>query len=326
MWLQTRMYLLMAVMFGILYGVIVAVGTYMGKGSAIIYLVMGLLIVGFQYLISPAIVGWSMRIRWVTASEEPELYQMVSELAQKAGLPMPKIGISEIAMPNAFAFGRSQHDSRVCVTRGVLSILSPEELKAVLGHEMSHVKHRDMAIITVLSVIPMILYWIAWTTMWGGALGGNRDSKNGAGGSWAALIGIGAFLLYFITNLLVLYGSRIREYYADKGSVDLGNRPHQLASALYKLVASDSRFKGSQELKRAASMKAFFLNDPSQAWNEVREISQIDENRDGKIGEDDLMLLRQKKVRLGFGQKLLEIFMTHPNTLKRIQVLSSYTA
>jgi heat shock protein HtpX len=324
MWLQTRMYILTAVMFAILYGVIVGIGAYMGKGSAIIYLIMGLVIIGFQYLISPAIVGWSMRIRWVTASEEPELHQMVSELSQKAGLPMPKIGISEIAMPNAFAFGRSQRDSRVCVTRGILSILSPDELKAVLGHEMSHIKHRDMAIITLLSVIPMILYWVAWTTMWGGALGGNRDSKD-SGGGWAALIGIAAFLLYFITNLLVLYGSRIREYYADKGSVDLGNQPHQLATALYKLVASDSRYRGTKELKRAESMKAFFLNDPSQAWNEVREISQFDENRDGKISYDELMSLRQKQVRLGFGQKLVEVFMTHPNTLKRIQVLASYT-
>jgi heat shock protein HtpX len=325
MWLQTRMYLLTAVMFAILYGVIVGVGYYMDRGSALIYLILGFVIVGFQYLISPAIVSWSMRIRWVTASEEPELHQMVADLAQKAGLPMPKVGISEIAMPNAFAFGRSQKDSRVCVTRGILSILSPEELKAVLGHEMSHIKHRDMAIITLLSVIPMILYWIAWTTMWGGALGGNRDSKN-SGGGWAALIGIAAFLLYFITNLLVLYGSRIREYYADKGSVDLGSQPHHLATALYKLVASDSRYKGTQELKRAERMKAFFLNDPSQAWYEVRELSQIDENRDGKISADELMMLRQKRVRLGFGHKLAEIFMTHPNTLKRIQELASYTA
>jgi heat shock protein HtpX len=323
MWLQTRMYLLIAVMFGILYGVIVAIGYMMGKGTALTYLILGLAIIGFQYLISPAIVGWSMRIRWVTALEEPELHKMVSELAQKGGLPMPKIGISEIALPNAFAFGRSQRDSRVCVTRGILSILSDEELKAVLGHEMSHIKHRDMAIITLLSVIPMILYWVAWTTMWGGALGGNRDSKD-SGGSWGIIIGIAAFLLYFITNLLVLYGSRIREYYADKGSVELGSRPHHLASALYKLVTTDSRYKGTQELKRTESMKAFFLNDPAQAWNEVREITQIDENRDGKISADELMSLRQKQVRLGFGHKMAEVFMTHPNTLKRLQVLASY--
>ncbi len=324
MWLQTRMYLLIAVMFGILYGVIVGIGTLMGVGSALTYVIMAFVIIGLQYLISPAIVGWTMRIRWVNAPEEPELHRMVSELSQKAGLPMPKVGISEIAIPNAFAFGRSQRDGRICVTRGILSILSPDELKAVLGHEMSHIKHRDMAIITLLSAIPMILYWVAWTTMWGGAFGGSRDSRNG-GGSYTVLIGIAAFLLYFITNLLVLYGSRIREYYADKGSIDLGNRPHQLASALYKLVSTDARFKGRAEMKRVEGMKAFFLNDPSQAWNEVRELSQIDENQDGKISQDELMALRQKRIRLGFGDKLMEIFTTHPNTLKRIHTLSTYS-
>jgi heat shock protein HtpX len=248
---------------------------------------------------------------------------MVSELSQKAGLPMPKVGISEIAIPNAFAFGRSQKDGRVCVTRGILSILNPAELRAVIGHEMSHIKHRDMAVITVLSAIPMILYWVAWSFMWGGMLGGNR-SKNNNGGSYGILIGIVAFMLYFVTNLLVLYGSRIREYYADKGSVELGNQPHQLASALYRLVATDANQKKNPDMKRVEGMKAFFLNDPAQAWNEVREISQIDENGDGRISQDDLLNLRQKKIHVGFGGKLLEIFTTHPNTLKRIQVLSTY--
>ena len=180
-----------------------------------------------------------------------------------------------------------------------------------------------MAIITLLSAIPMILYWVAWSTMWGGALGGNRDSKNG-GGNYTLLIGIAAFLLYFITNLLVLYGSRIREYYADKGSVDLGNMPNQLASALYKLVSTDASFKGREEMKRVQGMKAFFMNDPSQAWNEVRELSQIDENRDGKISQDELMALRQKNIRLSFGDKMMELFTTHPNTLKRIHTLATY--
>jgi heat shock protein HtpX len=317
------MYLLIAVLFGILYGALVLIGSAMGWGGALVYVVLALAIMGVQYLISPALVGWTMKIRWVTEVEEPELYRMVSELSQKAGLPMPKVGISEIAIPNAFAFGRSQKDGRVCVTRGILSILNPAELRAVIGHEMSHIKHRDMAVITVLSAIPMILYWVAWSFMWGGMLGGNR-SKNNNGGSYGILIGIVAFMLYFVTNLLVLYGSRIREYYADKGSVELGNQPHQLASALYRLVATDANQKKNPDMKRVEGMKAFFLNDPAQAWNEVREISQIDENGDGRISQDDLLNLRQKKIHVGFGGKLLEIFTTHPNTLKRIQVLSTY--
>jgi heat shock protein HtpX len=323
MWLQARMYLLIALMFGILYGVLVALGTWMGWGGTMTYIFMAVVILGLQYLISPALVGLTMKVRWVSENEEPALHRMITELAEKAHLPKPKVGISELSLPNAFAFGRSQKDGRICVTRGILSLLNQEELKAVLGHEMAHIKHRDMAIITLLSAIPMILYWVAWSTMWGGMLGGRRDGENN-NGSYTIVIGIVAFILYFVTNLLVLYGSRIREYYADKGSIELGNQPHQMASALYKLVSGDARFKGREEMKRVEGMKAFFLNNPSQSWNEIREIAQIDINRDGKIGQEDLLALRKKKIRLGFGEKMMEMFTTHPNTLKRIHTLSSY--
>lgn len=316
MWLQTRLFLLVAVLFATLYGVIVGVGTWMGAGNAAAYIVLAFVFLGIQYLIGPAIVGWTMGIKWVSDKEAPELHQIVAELAESAHLPKPRIGISQLAIPNAFAFGRTQRDGRICVTRGILNILNYGELKAVLGHEMAHIKHRDMAIITLISVIPMILYWIALSLMWGGA--GNRRQ-----GSYAVLIGFGAFFLYFLTNLLVLYGSRIREYYADLGSVRLGNAPHQLATALYKLVYGNARFNGTQELKQAERVRAFFVNDPARAWYEVRELAQVDRDMSGTIGYEELAALRQKTVRLGAADKLMELFTTHPNMLKRIQHLST---
>lgn len=321
MWLQTRMFLLVALLFGILYGVIVGIGTLMGAGSAVSYLVLAFVFLGIQYLIGPYLVGWTMRVKWVSAKEAPELHQMVAELAENAHLPKPRVGISQLAIPNAFAFGRTRRDGRICVTQGILNILSRDELKAVLGHEMSHIKHRDMAVITLLSAIPLILYWLAWSLMWGGAAGNRRQ-----GGNYAALIGLGAFLLYFITNLLVLYGSRIREYYADYGSVRLGSMPHHLATALYKLVYGDARFRGKEELKRVEGLRAFFVNDPARAWYEVKELSQLDRDMSGTIDYDELMQLRQKQVRLGTAEKLMELFTTHPNMLKRIKHLSSLSA
>ena len=320
MWLQTRMFLLVAVMFGILYGVITGMGVWMGAGSAWLYIILAFGFLGIQYLISPAIVGWTMKIKWVSEKEEPELHRMVAELAREAHLPKPKVGISQLAIPNAFAFGRTRRDGRVCVTRGILKLLSRDELKAVLGHEISHIKHRDMVIITLLSAIPLMLYWLAWGMMWGGIFGGRRQ-----GGGYAALIGLGAFLLYFITNLLVLYGSRIREYYADLGSVRLGNTPHHLATALYKLVYGNARLRNSQELKRVEGVKAFFVNDPSRAWYEIKELSQIDQDMSGTINYNELMALRQKEVKLGTSHKLMELFTTHPNMLKRIKHLSTLT-
>ncbi|MBI2979761.1 MAG: M48 family metalloprotease [Chloroflexi bacterium] len=320
MWLQTRMFLLVAILFAILYGVIVAVGSWMGVGSALSYVILAVVFLGFQYLIGPTLVGWTMRIKWVSEREAPELHQMVTELAEKAGLPKPRVGISQMSIPNAFAFGRTQRDGRVCVTRGIMNILTRDELKAVLGHEMSHIKHRDMAIITLISVIPMIMYWLAYSLMWGGAYGGRRQ-----GGNYAALLGFAAFLLYFLTNLLVLYGSRIREYYADLGSVRLGNVPHHMATALYKLVYGNARFKDSRELKQAESIRAFFVNDPARAWYEVRELSQVDRDMSGTIDFDELAELRQKEVRLGATDKMMELFTTHPNMLKRIKHLSTLT-
>lgn len=321
MWLQTRMYLLVAVLFGILYGVIVGIGTWMGAGNAISYIILAFIFLAFQYLIGPSIVGWIMKVRWVTEKEAPELHRMVADLAEKANLPKPKVGISQLSIPNAFAFGRTQRDGRVCVTQGIINLLSKDELKAVLGHELSHIKHRDMAIITLLSAIPLIMYWIAWGLMWRGALGGNRRE----GGNYAALIGMGAFILYFFTNLLVLYGSRIREYYADKGSVELGNKPHYLASALYKLVYGNARYRGREELKRVEGVKAFFVNDPSRAWIEIKELTQLDRDMSGSIDANELMELRGKRVRVSSADTMMEFFTTHPNTLKRIKHLSTLT-
>jgi heat shock protein HtpX len=321
MWLQTRMWLLIALMFGILYGVITGLGVWAsGTGFSYIYIVLAFVFLGFQYLIGPSIVGWTMRIKYVSEKEEPDLHRMVGELAAGANIPKPKVGISQLNMPNAFAFGRTRGDGRVCVTRGILNLLSRDELKAVLGHEISHIKHRDMAIITVLSAIPLILYWIAFSFMFRGMFGGG--SRQGSGG-YAALIGLGAMILYFITNLLVLYGSRIREYYADLGSVKLGCRPHHLATALYKLAYGDARYRNTEELKRVEGVKAFFVNDPSRAWYEINELKQVDTDMSGTIDFDELLVLREKKVRLRTGDKLMELFTTHPNMLKRIKHLST---
>ena len=318
MGLNGRLFLLIALLFGILYGVIIGIGTLTGYGSAVFYIIIACAILGIQYLVSPAIVSRVMKIKWVSEKEEPELHRMVAELAKQAHVPKPKVGISQLAIPNACAFGRTQRDGRVCVTRGLLNLLSKDELKAVLGHEISHVKHRDMVIITLLSAVPLVMYWIAWSLMWGGAAGGRRQ-----GGGYAALIGLGAFGLYFLTNLLVLYGSRIREYYADLGSVRLGNMPHHLASALYKLVYGNARLRNSQELKRVEGVRAFFVNDPSRAWYEIKELSEVDRDMSGTIDYDELMELRQKEVRLSTTRKLMELFSSHPNTLKRVKHLST---
>lgn len=322
MGLQTKMWLLVALMFGILYGVITGIGSYLGVGNIFFYILLAALFIGIQYLIGPALVGAMMRIRWVSKEQEPELHRVVEELAVKASIPKPKVGVSQLSLPNAFAFGRSLKDGRVCVTQGIRKLLSKDELQAVLGHEISHLKHRDMMIITLLSVIPLIFYWLAWSLMWGGMFGRRRG-----GGGYAALVGLVAFLLYFLTNLLVLYGSRIREYYADEGSVRVGNPPHHLASALYKLVYGAAQLRKSprakQELQKVQAIRAFFLNDVARAHQEIQELKEIDRDLSGTIDQSELSALRAKGIKLSGVERMMELFTTHPNMLKRIKRLAS---
>jgi len=310
------MWLLLTLLFAIIYALVSFISYYMGITDFSFYLIISLLMMFVQYMLGPKIVEWTMRVRYINRQEFPRLFSMIETLSVKAHIPMPKIGIAQIAIPNAFAFGRSLRDGRICVTEGILKLLSEDELRAVLGHEISHIKNRDVLTITILSVIPMIMYRIAWNFLF---YGRRRSSREGN----AALVGLVAFLFYFITNLLVLYASRIREYFADKGSVLLGNSPHNLASSLYKLAYGSARMD-KEDLRETEGLKAFFVNDPSRALNEVKLLSSLDLDKDGSISAAELDILRNKCVRVGFADKLLEILSTHPNMLKRIKRLSSY--
>ena len=318
LWLKLRMWFLVAALFGIVYAVIVVIGSYLGITNFYFYLILSLAMMLIQYMIGPKIVEWTMRVKYVKRQEYPRLYQMVESLAMRAEIPVPRIGVAQIELPNAFAFGRSAKDGRVCVTEGILQLLNENELKAVLGHELTHLKNRDVLTITLLSVIPMIMYRIAWQFLF---YGRRRDER----GPNTAIIGLVAFLFYFITNLLVLYASRIREYFADRGSLLLGNQPSSLASSLYKLVYGAARMN-KESLKEVEGLKAFFVNDPSQALKEIRELSQLDLDKSGTLDASELEQLKTKEIHLSFGDRLLEALSTHPNMLKRIKQLSEYKA
>jgi heat shock protein HtpX len=310
------MWLLTALLFAIIYAVVSMISFSLGISNFYFYLILSIVMMFIQYMIGPKIIEWSMRVRYLKPGEQPKLQAMVRDMAMRAKLPVPRVGIAQIALPNAFAFGRTIRDGRICVTEGILDLLDEDEMKAVLGHEMSHIKNRDVLTITLLSVIPVILYRIAWQFLFWGGGGSRRDRQSNT-----AVVGLIAFLFYFLTNLLVLYASRIREYFADSGSVDLGNAPSSLASALYKLVYGAARLP-REAIKDAEGLKAFFANDPSRAVKEFKDLRGLDLDKSGTISAQELEFLRTKQVRLGFGDKMLEVFSTHPNMLKRIKRLS----
>jgi heat shock protein HtpX len=304
--LQLRM-ILATMIFGIIIAALITViGVFLGISYPAFYVGFFLLLILGQYLAGPKLVEWSMKVRYVSPEEAPNLHRMIDELAMNAGIPKPKVGIADFNIPNAFAFGRRQKDGRVCVTQGLLNKLNEGELKAVLGHEISHIKHRDM-----ISGVPLICYYLAWSTLF----------SSGDNDSYVLLIGIAALVAYVIGQLLVLFVSRVREYYADQGSVEIGGEPHQLASALYKLTY-ESATANKDQLKQVQGFKAFFVNDVSDARNEIQELSQLDLDMDGSISQAELDQLKYDRINLKTSSKLMEMLSTHPNMVKRVKRLA----
>lgn len=312
--LKLRSWFIMLVMFGLVYFIIMIAGNLLGLGGFYqFYFIAGIGVLILQYLFGPSIVKRSMGVRELSEAEAPHIHQMIEELAIAADIPKPKVGISPTTVPNAFAYGRTKRSGHVCVTQGILNTLNRDELKAVLGHEISHIKHNDMAITTIVSAIPLVCYYIGMSFMFSGY----GDNDNGG----TAIIGILAMVAYFVGQLLVLFLSRVREYYADEGSVSLGCKPEHLASALYKLVYG-AAIAPESEIKDIEGTKAFFVTNISDAREEFNRLSQLDLNHDGVIDASEMEKLREGKVNIDARSKFMEILSTHPDMLKRIKKLS----
>ncbi len=287
------------------------VARYLGISSWKLYAGVSLAIVFLQYWFGPTMVKYSMNVRPLSEAEAPHIHKMVEELAQAAGVPKPEVGVSEINIPNAFAYGRTSRSGHIAITRPILGLLDYDELRAVLGHEMGHIKHNDMAVTAAVSVIPMICYYIAISFMFSG------DRDNGA----TIVIGMLGYLFYLIGQLLVLFISRIREYYADEASVEFGNRPAALVSALYKLSYGASRCS-EETIKDLNTNRAFFVNDINNAKHDVTDFSQVDFDGDGKITDEELRKLASMDIKISKKNGIMELFSTHPDSLKRVKRLA----
>ena len=309
--LRLRMIVTSVLMFTIVYFLIMLVARYLGISSWRLYFGVSILIVFLQYWFGPSLVKRSMNVRPLSEAEAPHIHQMLQELADEAGVKKPELGLSEINIPNAFAYGRSSRSGHIAITRPILGLLDREELRAVLGHEMGHIKHNDMIVTAAVSVIPMICYYIALSFFFSG------DSRNGGG----ILIGILGYLFYLLGQVLVLFISRTREYYADEASVEFGNRPAALVSALYKLSYGASRCS-KETIDEVNTNRAFFVNDVNNAKNDVTDFQQIDFDGDGKITDEELKRLLNADVKISRKNGLMELFSTHPDSLKRVKRLA----
>ncbi|MGA2317098.1 MAG: zinc metalloprotease HtpX [Thermodesulfobacteriota bacterium] len=220
----------------------ILVGTAIGGKSGAIYaFIFAALMNFFSYWFSDKIVLRMYGAREVSQSEAPELYGIVAELTSKASLPMPKVYIMENDTPNAFATGRNPEHAAVAVTSGIMRILSKEELMGVIGHELSHILHRDILISTIAATMAGAISILATMARWGAMFGGFRsDDEEGGGGGNILVVLLVSIFASIAAMLIQLAISRSREYLADEGGAHLAN-PLSLARALEKLEVAAQR-------------------------------------------------------------------------------------
>jgi len=218
-----------------------------------------------QYFFSDKLVLWSTGARIIESDEYPDLHRMVEKLCQEAELPMPKIAIMQSPVPNAFATGRSPHHAVVACTDSIMRLLNRDELEAVLAHELSHVKNRDILTMTLASFIAMIASMIMQSFFFS-ALFGDREG-NGAG--WI-VIWIVSIIVYAISTLLILALSRYREFAADRGSALITRNPRALISALNK-ISGRIEVVPPEAKAKIEGANAFFII-PALSGNTIMEL------------------------------------------------------
>jgi heat shock protein HtpX len=251
--LQARMLLTMFFL-GALYVVFIAVLLSAGAGVGIMVVVIGGLSLA-QLLFSDKLALAAMGAKVVGPDQAPGLHAMIERLCIQADLPKPKIAVADSPVPNAFAAGRSQKSAVVCATTGIMNILEPHELEGVMAHELTHVKNRDVMVMTVASFFASVAAMITqFGFFFGGGFGGG-DDDNGPGFAVVLLV---SFAVYIISFFLMLALSRYREFGADRGAAIITGRPSALASALMKLSGAMQRVP-DQDLRAAGRMNAFFI-------------------------------------------------------------------
>ena len=241
-------------------------------------LIFGFALVGVlvQYFMSDKLVLMSTGAREVTAQEEPWLHATIERLAQMYEIPKPKkIAVMDTHVPNAFATGRNPDNAVVAVTRGLMSRLNDREAEAVLGHELAHVKNRDVAVMTWASLLVItagyLMQMLFWMSLFGGF--GGRDDRRGEGGNFMLImmaVYVGTIVVYFLAQLLVMALSRYREYAADRGGAIVTGAPMQLASALAKI--SNDMYRIPDEDLRDVRHATAFMFAPALSGNDIARL------------------------------------------------------
>ena len=296
--LETVANLTIALLFGVIAGIlglVLYLGGFPGAFGIAISLIFSLIILALQWYLSPFIIVFMTGARELEKNEYPIVHTSVEGLAKRSGIPAPKLWIVNDGTPNAFAFGRGQRDANIAVHIGLVHMLNDREVESVLAHEMGHIKHRDMVIMTIASVIPILLYYSAITAL---SWGRRRDER----GPSPIAVMLGGLLARFVGQLLVMWLSRLREFDADEFSARM-TKPQHLMSALAKISYT-------QRKTNDALGSLYIAENTGEDANRLARYVKM------PVSELQDALAREEKS--GF----MEIFMTHPRTSRRLLALS----
>ena len=243
---------------GALFVALVVTLMYTFSNIAFLIGIGGIAVAFYQWWSSDKVAMRAMRAREVTPEEAPELHGMIDRLCAMADMPKPRVGVADLDLPNAFATGRSPDRAVVCVTTGILGRLTAEELEGVLAHELSHVAHRDVLVMTVAASAGILAGMLTRGAQYGGMFGGRRSNNNSNGLPVWLVVLVVSLVVYAVSFLLLKLLSRYRELCADRAGAYLTMRPQALASALQK-ISGEMAAIPQRDLRATQAMNAFFI-------------------------------------------------------------------
>jgi len=305
----------------IIFSAFLVVIMYLFRLPLIFALLGTLIFILIEYLIGPAIVRSSTRLRYLRSGEHPWLESTVKELAQKSEIPMPKLAIVPDPTPNAFVFGRTTRDATLAVHEGLLKQLNGQEVRGVIGHELGHIRHKDFLVMTVLSALPLVAYLIARLSFRAALFTDGGKKKGGEVPLRLLLIAAAAvsYVVYIVTLLCVMRLSRLREHYADAYSAYVTGEPRQLESALTKITYGLSLSPNPPH-----GARTLYIGDPALAKQECQGILQrreeYDLDKDGVLDERELELAMEREAKSKW-TTINTWFATHPPTYQRVLLL-----
>jgi heat shock protein HtpX len=242
----------------LLYVVFLSVLAYIGLGIIPITIIASLMVLA-QWYFSDKIVLWSSGAKIVTRDQFPELHDMVERIVARNNLPKPKIAVVNTRMPNAFATGKGRKSSVVAVTTGLMDILDdPEELEGVIAHELTHIRNRDVLVITLASIFATVAWYLMQFGFYGGLYGGMGYGRDRNNGGIMIIVIVVAVLVWIISFFIIRAIARYREFSADRGAAQMTGKPVKLANALMK-ISGNMRRVPTKDLRQVEGLNAFFI-------------------------------------------------------------------